>query len=399
MLRRELPKKNHPNVAFLSPDYHNSFTLADEFRRRGWRTRVLIPAGYPANLLFSSEHTRLLYSKKIPNPPAILSTVITFAKLWLALVRVDLVIQYGRFPQSAIDRAVARVLRLGPDYVLILSFFKKLFGLRLVYVPSGCRDSDTKENFQKLDGGRVCSSCGFADRCDDEENIRNLAIVRRYADLCITVDWYFTEHLDTKMIRYKAIYINLFTPNLVIPTRLQLPPSNAVRILHSSALGKARTGRDKNIKGTPFVVDALKQLQEEGLSVELIQVSQVPARDMRYLQTQADIVIDQLLYGSWGSTTIEALALGKPTICYLRHSWREIFSRQFPEYLEIPIISSTPESLIDDLRMLVIDEDLRRELSVKARDFALAHFDPKRAVDEILENVQSERSNFTEGFS
>ncbi len=80
----------------------------------------------------------------------------------------------------------------------------------------------------------------------------------------------------------------------------------------------------------------------------------VPNREVRFTQVQADIVVDMLTFGWFGSNVREAMMLGKPVVCYLRPEWLERMRREIPDYIdELPIVSATPETVEDVLKDLV----------------------------------------------
>jgi hypothetical protein len=72
-------------------------------------------------------------------------------------------------------------------------------------------------------------------------------------------------------------------------------------------------------------VSAVERLQSEALPVQLVSVTDIPSNQMRYYQAQVDIIVEQLIYGWWGSSGVETMALGKPVVCYLRPKWKEFF--------------------------------------------------------------------------
>ena len=106
-------------------------------------------------------------------------------------------------------------------------------------------------------------------------------------------------------------------------------------------------------------------------------IENVPSNEMRFHQVQSDIVIDQLIYGCWGSTAIEAMALGKPVICYLNNDWKNNFLGSFPEYEDLPFIEADRFNIYKILKELILDDNLRKQKGIQSREFVLSHYNPK----------------------
>ena len=92
-----------------------------------------------------------------------------------------------------------------------------------------------------------------------------------------------------------------------------------------------------HFKGTSYIMEAVASLQKRGLDIELVTVQHVSNSKVLEVFARADVVIDQLIGGFHGYTALEAMALGKPVISYLRSP-----ELVFPE---CPIISATPDSI------------------------------------------------------
>ena len=131
---------------------------------------------------------------------------------------------------------------------------------------------------------------------------------------------------------------------------VEAPDDGMVRVVHAP--------NHPQYKGTRYLVDAVERLCSEGLPVELVLVQGVPNAEARRIYARADIVADQFLIGAYALFAIEGMALGKPVLCYLN----ERFARHHPEWRECPIVSATPDTLADELRRLVTDAGLRRDL-------------------------------------
>ena len=150
-----------------------------------------------------------------------------------------------------------------------------------------------------------------------------------------------------------------------------------------------RSWHGKNIKGSQFISAAVDRLKAEGYPVEFFFVDDKPSNQMRFYQSQADIIVEQLIYGWWGSTFVEAAALGKPVVCYLRPSWKKIFMKSFPEYADLPIVEANVDTIYEVLKDLVTNADFRERAGAEARRFAEKHFDPSRNSQRLIQVLES----------
>jgi hypothetical protein len=74
----------------------------------------------------------------------------------------------------------------------------------------------------------------------------------------------------------------------------------------------------RNLKGTSHIIQAIKELKDEGYNLRLRICEKQPHEAILKAMQEADVVIDQLLLGWYGMVSVEAWALGKPVICYIR---------------------------------------------------------------------------------
>lgn len=359
--------KQHNSVLFFNPDYHCSFFLRDELRNRGWVAEISVSTGYPPLLLWDDDVIRVNKNLGIAEH---------FFR-WIQIFKFRYIIHYGSMTNG--NLLTMKILDL--LYVLLTRILT-LFGKRYVYVPSGCRDHQTKKEWLKVDDGNVCGNCGFEPNCNDKTNSKNFKLVRTVAKTSLGVDGHQTSEFHESRIRYKSFDLSLYKPDLVIPSTHIWQPSEDIRILHSHSLD-SRLQCGKSIKGTSFVIDAVDKLKAEGHKVTLVDLTGIPSREMRFYQAQADIVVDQLIYGGYGSTTLECLALGKPVICYIRPTWKSFLASIYPEWANCPIISATTETVLYELRKLVVDEDYRIQKSFEGRQFAQKFLDVKKNTVEL----------------
>jgi len=128
-----------------------------------------------------------------------------------------------------------------------------------------------------------------------------------------------------------------------------------VRIVHAP--------NHRHFKGTRYLLEAVDLLKREGLDLELRLVEKVPNAQALEIYRTADIIFDQCLIGFHGYFANEAMAMGKPVVCFIRK----------PEYLldpeMCPIVNCRPETVADVLRGLAKDRKRLHELGVRGRAY------------------------------
>lgn len=132
-----------------------------------------------------------------------------------------------------------------------------------------------------------------------------------------------------------------------------------VRVAHAPS--------SRSLKGTSEVRQAIEALQRRGHEIELILIEGRTYKDALSMCASADIAIDQLLIGSYGQFSVEAMALGLPVICYIRDDLRS----HYPATL--PIVSATPSNIIDVLTALVTNPSSWDDLSKSGKTYVQQH--------------------------
>lgn len=374
------------SVLFVTPDYHCSFFYRDELRKSGWKADIYVSNSYPKKLLYSDKDIlrvpklrRLSWLGKYIKIEVLQRCIFYLSKFW----KYKYHFYYGGIDQfNFLEQKTRLNIILGENFRFHL-WLAKLFKRKVIHLPSGCLEEETKAIFSKLDGGNVCNNCGWGPEvCDDNRNIARFNLIRKYADMFVGTGSLNSSQYKTTHFKYKAIDLELWHPDLAVPDEFKLPWTNNLRILHSF-YDKNRNHGSKNIKGSPFIVAAIKRLKEKGFPVEYMFLKDVPSKHMPYYQVQADIVVEQLIYGWWGSTGVETMALGKPVVCYLRPAWKEFFLKTFPEYESLPIVEANTETIYEVLKKLVVDENYRKKKGRESRFFAERHFDAKKNAAEL----------------
>ena len=116
-------------------------------------------------------------------------------------------------------------------------------------------------------------------------------------------------------------------------------------------------------KGTDCIVQTIALLRKK-YEFEFKLVEGRPHQEALKIYEDADIVIDQVRCGAYGTYAAECMALGKPVVCYIR----EDLESTYPSGL--PIISANPDNLEKQLRMLLESPELRHNIGLRSREYA-----------------------------
>ncbi|MFL5954438.1 MAG: glycosyltransferase family 4 protein [Gaiellaceae bacterium] len=171
-------------------------------------------------------------------------------------------------------------------------------------------------------------------------------------------------------------HAHVIPPGLDLRQFVPVPPSDSARPL----VVHAPSNREK--KGTAQVIAACEQLD-----VDLDVVEGVPHEEARARYARADIVVDQLNAGWHGVFALESMALGKPVVTYLKPDVVEKSAAGFG--VRIPIVPTTAGTLAHDLRPLIEQPALRRELGAESRAYVEQVHDVDRVADRLLDLYRS----------
>lgn len=138
--------------------------------------------------------------------------------------------------------------------------------------------------------------------------------------------------------------------------------TGAVRILHAP--------NHRGVKGTEFIIEAVEKLKSEGLKVELVLLEKVPNDQINKVMQDVDILAEQLVIVAYGINAMEGMASGLPVLANLDV---EFYTRLFRRYAflnQCPILSTTHETILENLRTMVRNPRLREQLGRAGRAYA-----------------------------
>lgn len=176
---------------------------------------------------------------------------------------------------------------------------------------------------------------GYYSKISDERKRNRIQMFDRYADL-----------------------IYALNPDLlhVLPSRAVFMPY-AINVNAAKSSNKGETKRPlvihapshRGAKGTKYILEAVEKLRVEGVLFNFLLVENLSNEEAVKLYEKSDLVIDQLLAGWYGAFSVEAMALKKPVICYLRENDLRFIPNEMRS--ELPLIDADPKSIYDVLRI------------------------------------------------
>lgn len=159
----------------------------------------------------------------------------------------------------------------------------------------------------------------------------------------------------------------------------KIPPiENAIRIVH------APTSRKK--KGTQYLIDAVEKLQSEGVAVELDVVEGVSHAELLERYKEAHICVVSLMGGWYGTSAIEAMALGRPVVSFVRESLFDYIDWTADE---VPIISANKNTIYEVLKDVLSHPERLEEIAKESRTFAINRHDYHNVAKNLLNMYQN----------
>lgn len=200
----------------------------------------------------------------------------------------------------------------------------------------------------------------------DKKKIERLQWETKYIDKQLVCAPYISEFVPGSEVLPLGIDLNEyeFKPKLV--------PTDEFVVLH------APTHRGN--KGTEFILNAIIELQEIGYNIKIMLAENISHKDLKKKYSEADIFIDQIVGGWYGTAAIEAMAIGTPTVCFIRESYFEYINYGN----EIPIINANPQTLKNVLRNLIDNKELLPKIGERSNEFVKKYHNLEKLTKRLI---------------
>jgi glycosyltransferase involved in cell wall biosynthesis len=200
---------------------------------------------------------------------------------------------------------------------------------------------------------------------------QKLQSLSSYIDTAIIQDYELYRYVSPY---YKKIHIlPLVVDCSSIPCAFPSKYNNEPLIVHAPT--------NTAFKGTLYIESALETLQQK-FHFNYKRIEKMSHREAMEWYRKADIVIDQVLCGTYGLLSVEAMAMGKPVVAYIREDLRPYFPK------ELPIFSVNPIELEDLLPVLLKSPTLRHNLGQLGRRFVEQYHDVKIVIPKLIQIYQ-----------
>ena len=189
------------------------------------------------------------------------------------------------------------------------------------------------------------------ERQSEKEIAENVARAQKYADVLIAGG-------DLIHLGKKAIF-------LPIPADLEKWKNQPAK-KHKNVVLIHSTNHRLH-KGTRFILDTYDKIKHR-LPVKLMLLERKTLKECQKLYPLGDIMITDVITGWHGYTAIEAMAIGRPDITYLRPDIMKFHS--YYAKGRIPVVSANPDNLEKAIERLVKNKKLRGEIGKRGRVYA-----------------------------
>lgn len=190
---------------------------------------------------------------------------------------------------------------------------------------------------------------------------RRVAAVERYAELILSQPGYGQLQ--------RRPYMRANVPVDLAQFRAEIPDRAVPLVIHAPS--------QRDVKGTPAVLAAVEQLKAEGVPFEFRLVENLSNEAVRQLLTKADIVVDQLYADTVATLALESMASG----CAVLTRYAAEFTGVPPG---CPAVNVNVNTLVDKLRQVIVDREMRRRLAEAGRPYVEANHDHVKVAQQIL---------------
>lgn len=130
-------------------------------------------------------------------------------------------------------------------------------------------------------------------------------------------------------------------------------------------------------KGSRYILAAVEKLWER-FDFDFKLITGMPHAVAREWISRCDVFIDQVVAGEYGLAAVEAMALGKPVVCFIKPSLTGAYAPG------LPVVNAAPDTVEQVLEELLADGPRRRRTGELSRAWVEAHHDARKIARQLI---------------
>ena len=252
-----------------------------------------------------------------------------------------------------------------------LRILRKL-GKKTAMIYVGCDIRDKEHYLSSTDKYTVCKNC-----TEEYQKIVDCVMVKKRSEADIiqkNIHASFSHPFDATILDGKFHYFYLLLELEEYKPLYEI--NKRIKIIHAPS--------NAGIKGTNYVLEAIEILKKRNIDFDFELLTGKSHADTITAIKGADILIDQMVAGWYGLISVEAMALGKTTVCFLRESLYNFIP-------DIPIINLNPDNLAEGLEKLINEKEKLSSYGIEGRKFAEKYHDYMKNSTDILSITMGEK--------
>lgn len=198
---------------------------------------------------------------------------------------------------------------------------------------------------------------------DEQQKLAAIRTHERHSDAIFSVP--DQMGLSLRPYHHLQIPLNLDLLSFCIPGR------DVPLVVHAPSSPEA--------KGTDRIEAAISRLQDEGVAFEFASIRNQPHEQVLKLLSDADVLVDELVYHGPGWLSFEAMGSG----CAVATRYLETS----PPCFRPPVLPIDETNIVDQLRSLLCNREMRIRLAEEGRRYVEENNDIRKVVDGMLNRI------------
>ncbi|CAM3564639.1 hypothetical protein [Marinicrinis lubricantis] len=202
----------------------------------------------------------------------------------------------------------------------------------------------------------------------DEQIHERLLYLSKYIEHAIVQDYetfpYVKDYYAQVHVLPLACHVERF------PVRFPEEKVRIPKIIHAPT--------NQAFKGSEFVEKAINDLKKQ-YRFEYIRVEKMSHAEALQAYASADIIVDQILCGSYGMLSVEAMSMGKVVVAYIRDD----VLKHNP--VAPPIVNANPDNMKEVLSDLLKQPEQLRKIGKKSRAYVKKVHDAEMIARQLVQ--------------